>query len=150
MTQVPLAESDLLPPILALFPSPSFKHLEQVPLGRKRIDLVCLQTIDKTTLSVELKIANWKRALWQAVVNMQLADQSFVALWHEFIPRALRHSELISSYGVGIISVDQSLAQIVLPCKIRSRRIPKSRKTAWYQDLLSQTIESQDCSCGTT
>jgi len=132
---VDLAENDLATPVASLFPIQTYQCFEQVPLSRKRIDLVFVERQSSRTITVELKISNWKRALWQATVNFQVSQQSYVALWHQYVHRAQRNSDLFAAYGVGIIAVSSDGARFVLPSHEPVRRIPRSLKQAWYRQL---------------
>lgn len=108
------AETELLEPVLALFASTSYQTLLEAKLSRKRIDLLLIPNGDRPWISVELKVRNWKRALWQAAINTQLSDRSYVALWHTTVRAALDKQYLFESYGVGIISVSNGSAEVVL------------------------------------
>lgn len=131
-----IAERELEAPVFALFPTSEFHCYEQVPLGRKRIDLVFVHRRDGHAVSVELKVSDWKHALWQAAVNSQVSDLSYVAVWHEYVHRATKHADLFDSYGVGIIAVERHTAQIISPSATRSRRISPALKADWYRHLL--------------
>ena len=137
-------EAEMTAPTLTLFPKDRYLWLEQVPLGRKSIDVVCLDRGTQFTTAVELKVSDWKKALWQASVNLQVAHESYIAIWHLFVHRAEQNADLLSSYGVGLISVMESTAEILLPSNDRVRRIASSKKHEWYQHLLEKA------QCGTT
>ncbi len=136
MKDLPALESEMAAPTLTLFPVVDYHHFEQVPLGRKSIDLVCLTRSRPFTTTIELKIRDWRRALWQASLNVQVADHSYIAIWHSFVHRAEKHSDLLLSYGVGLISVSPSSAKVLLTTNDPVRRIARSKKREWYQHLL--------------
>lgn len=136
MSCLPEFEVDMTAPTLELFPSADYLCLEQVPLGRKKIDLVCLKKSEPFTTTIELKIENWKHALWQASLNCQVANESYIAIWHSYVHRAEKNSKLLSEYGVGLISVYKSSAEILIKTKDPVRRIAKSKKLDWYKHLL--------------
>jgi hypothetical protein len=139
MKTIKLFEAQMLDPVLDLFPGRSYHRMVQVPLGRKRIDLLCVPKHRRAmSASVELKLKDWRQGLWQASVNLQVADQSFVALWHEFIHRAEKHRDLLDSYGVGLISVGPQGAKIVRRSKGRVYRIARDSKREFYDLLLGQ------------
>lgn len=135
-TVPPPPESALAHPVKGLFPAARYACYEEVPLARKRIDLIFLELELQQTISVELKISDWKRALWQAVVNFQVSNESYIAIWHEYVHRATKQRSLLSSYGVGLIAVDSRQAAIVIPSNEPPRQIPRSRKRQWYHHLL--------------
>jgi hypothetical protein len=132
---VDLAETDLATPVASLFPIQAYDCYEQVPLARKRIDLVFVDRQTLRTIAVELKISNWKRALWQATVNFQVSQQSYIAMWHKYVHRAQRNIDMFAAYGVGIIAVNSDGARFILPSQAPVRRIPRSLKQAWYRQL---------------
>ena len=105
-------ESELLNPVLSLFGSEHTAVLE-AKLSRKRIDILFVPHGDGQWISVELKVREWKKALWQATVNTQLADISYIALWETCVKAALEQEALFRFYGVGIIAVSTSAAAIV-------------------------------------
>jgi len=107
-------ETALLKPVLDLFPEPKYQHQVEVPLGRRRIDVVFVPTkTRKPWIAVELKIKDWWKAAWQANINFQLAEQSYIAVWHNFIHLPARHMDILDSYGIGLIEVYEDSAVIV-------------------------------------
>ncbi len=110
----PPAESELLSPVLALFEIPGYRAVLEARLSRKRIDVLLVPTETGLWISIELKVKDWKKALWQAAVNTQLSDHSYVALWHTTVKCALEQETLFKSYGVGIISVSATGAAVIL------------------------------------
>ena len=136
MLDVPALELEMTKPTLTLYPASDFHHFEQVPLGRKSIDLVCLKKSAPFTATIELKIQNWRQALWQASLNIQVANESYIAIWHTFVHRAEKHRELLITYGVGLIAVSSSSAELLLPSRDPVQRIARSKKHEWYEHLL--------------
>jgi|SRR3972149_2652767 len=134
-----VSESELLRPVLTLFSESHYWHFEQVPLGRKKIDLVCVErNAPNTGTSIELKISDWRRALWQATINFQLADQSYIAIWHEYVHRVTREIDLLKTYGVGLIAVYSDAAEFLLGSIDRVQRFSRYAKRSWYQQLLEK------------
>lgn len=136
MTDVPESEYEMAKPTLTLFPNEEYLHFEQISLGRKKIDLVCLKKSVPFTITIELKIQDWRRALWQANLNMQVSDEAYIAIWHSFVHRATKHTELFAGYGIGLISVNEDCAEVVLDSHDPVRRIPRSKKRQWYEQLI--------------
>ena len=134
-----LKESDMLPAVLRLFPKKRFHRYVEVPLGRKRIDLLCVRKgRDDEVAAIELKIDNWREALWQAVHNLQVAERAYVALWHEFVHRAESNRHVLEQYGVGLISVRARSAEIVFESRDCVSRVARAHKPEFYRMLLSQ------------
>lgn len=98
-------EFTLLRPVMAMFCRDEYLRRLEVPLGQRKIDLLCIGMGDSTWVSVELKVRNWRNALVQAAINHQLVDKSYVALWHRHVPTALKHRDVFEQYNVGLIEV---------------------------------------------
>lgn len=132
-------ESEMLAPVLRLFPKPQFSRYLQVPLGRKRIDLLCIQRGgDGAATAIELKIDNWRTALWQALHDLQVAETAYIAMWHEYVHRAEKHRSLLEQYGVGVIAVHPRSADFVFNARDEVLRIARHHKPDFYQMLLTQ------------
>jgi len=136
MADPPKFEIQMAKPTLTLFPKSDFHVFEEVPLGRKRIDLVCLHRVKPLTTAIELKIEHWRQALWQASLNLQIAHESYIAIWDKYVHRAERRMELLTAYGVGLIAVSCSSAHFLVRSRDPVRRIAKDRKREWYEQLL--------------
>lgn len=98
-------------------------------LGRRSIDLLCLPKRSyESSVAIELKVEDWRRALWQAVVNFQLCEKSYIAIWHGYSHRVLNGRSLLDAYGVGLIEVDTRFARIMLDSKDKTVRIARKRE----------------------
>jgi hypothetical protein len=138
MDNVDPLEKELLKPVLRLFPKVRYRRFVEVPLGRKRIDILCLpkqQLLPQ--VSIELKVKEWRRALWQAIVNLQISQESYVAIWHRYQDRILKQRCLMERYGIGLMVVDEVAARIVFQSNGRTQRIPTEQKKAFYKALIS-------------
>lgn len=134
-----LKESEMLAPVLRLFPKRRFRRYVQVPLGRKRIDLLCVRKgRHDEVAAIELKIDDWRMALWQATHNLQIAERAYVALWHDFLPRAEKNRDILEQYGVGLISVTPGSATIVFESRDKVSRVARLHKPDFYRMLLLQ------------
>jgi hypothetical protein len=127
-------ESALLHPVITLFEEPGYSTLLEARLSRKRIDILFIPNTHGRWIAVELKVRDWKTALWQAAVNVQIADASYVALWTTSIPHALGRQELFKSYGVGIISVAECGASVVLEAEY----LPNSTRIRQQKHVLEE------------
>ncbi len=79
----------------------------------------------------EIKLAGWRRALFQATQYQAFAHRSAVVLAAEFAHRALAHRDLFRTLGVGLWSVDcreLSVERLVAP----RRREPSSHAYHWH------------------
>ena len=139
-------ESQLLNPVLSLFGG-GYATVLEAKLSRKRIDILFIPYGHGQWISVELKVRDWKKALWQATVNTQLADLSYIALWETCVKPALEQEALFRSYGVGIIAVSKSGASIV-----REGRFTPNATRARQQHLVLESMpgmNQKDESLGT-
>jgi hypothetical protein len=133
-----ITEADMLKPVLQLFPRNRYKRLPEVPLGRKLVDLLCVPLNPfGQSVSVELKLRNWRQAVWQAIANFQLTDQSFVAIWHEFLHPVQKQAGLLEFYGLGLIVVKPGRAEVIRTSKDVVYRIARKDKAKFYAQLLS-------------
>lgn len=107
-------ETALLDPVEAHFNSKEYLHYHEVPLGWRRIDLVCVGVDYEPWIAVELKVSDWWGALKQASLNHLIADRSYVALWHRSVHRAMERRDLFEHYRVGLIEVGPGGAKELL------------------------------------
>lgn len=116
-------ESALLAPVQRLFSVDDFAHHVEAPLGRRNIDLLCVPKNRRDEwVAIELKVRNWMQAVWQANVNFQIAEQSYIAIWHEFVHLPARNIDKLLHYGIGLIEVYEDRAVIALKSKDMRRR----------------------------
>ena len=131
-------EESLLKPVLRLFPKEKYHRFKEVPFGRKRVDLWCIsKTEENPEVCVELKVKNWRKALWQAIINFQMANRSYIAVWHKYVQRVEREIDLLNKYGVGLISVGPKSAEIVIPSQDKVEVTPREEKGVLYKSLIS-------------
>lgn len=130
-------EIELLKPVLRLFPQRNYHRILEAALGRKRIDVLCIpRQSSGEFISIELKVRDWRKALWQALVNFQAAEQSYIAIWHKYVGAVQRSEHLLSAHGVGLISVRAGRAEIIRPSKDRVHRIAREHKQFFYEELI--------------
>jgi hypothetical protein len=95
------------------FQEMKFNTVREVPLFENRIDLVVHNRRFSNIIAVEVKVGKWFRALQQAVLYRICADKVYVALSEEFVHRVDR--PLMKEYGVGLLSVNGGLNEILPP-----------------------------------
>lgn len=78
-------------------------------LGRRRIDMVTI--VDKSLVSIEVKIHDWPAVLRQARSNLYVSDYSYAAIWHKTIPRV--DLGLFDDLGIGVLEVADRCRAIV-------------------------------------
>ncbi len=110
---LPSKEGQLYAPVKNLFPRKRFLVRREVPFSRRRIDVVFKDRANgREMTAVELKINHWKRAVWQAVHNRQVATYSFIALPEQACRKVDRG--VLKSLGLGLIAVNAPKAKILL------------------------------------
>ena len=95
------------------FQEMKFNTVREVPLFENRIDLVVHDRRFSKIIAVEVKVDKWFRALQQAVLYRICADRVYVALSEVFVHRV--DLRLMEKYGVGLLSVNGSLNEILPP-----------------------------------
>lgn len=130
------SEDTLLRPVLRLYPRKDYRRFVEVPFACKKIDILCIPRANGLPqVCIELKIKNWKVALWQASLNLQVAHESYVAIWHQYVHRVPR--DLLMHYAVGLIVVHETKATIATPC-VR-------RDTIHRMGSLAQVCATSEC-----
>ena len=98
----------------------NYRFFYEVPVAdwtesRKSIDMVTFQ--NKDIIAIEVKIRDWKTALKQAFSNLFVAEQSYVALWHECIRNV--EQQLFRRTGIGLLEIDGRCNEIIPAIKSR-------------------------------
>jgi hypothetical protein len=80
---------------------------------------------DETSIAIELKVSDWKRALAQAVRVRNSAHIVYVGLWSPYVHRAVtpEATAAFEAAGVGLLSVNGSV-NVRLPGQRRQPRYP--------------------------
>lgn len=132
------AEQEMLKPVLRLFPKKRYNRYKEVPLGQKKIDLWCVpKKTESPRVCIELKVKDWKGALWQAIIDFQIAKESYIAIWHTYLPRVQKNEELLTQYGVGLICVKPKSANVIIQSRHKAKAIPREVKREFYAKLIS-------------
>ncbi len=84
----------------------------QVRHYEKRIDLVMVCSDSGELCAIEAKTENWKRAIEQAVVNLAVAERSYIAIYSNFAHRV--SLEELDKNGIGLISVGTKWGDVKL------------------------------------
>src|SRR5713101_8349310 len=112
----PSRESELGDPVERLFTQDSYNVGYEVPFGLKRIDLFFWRRKGcPEIVAVELKLRDWRRAVWQAVHNRQVATVSYIALPVQSIGAV--DAGILRCLGLGLIGVESKNATIFLRAK---------------------------------
>ncbi len=81
-----------------------YRHYE------KYIDLIGLIIDRNELMSVEIKVKNWQKAFKQAVVNLAVAEKSYMAMYSEYIHRV--DIDQLREHGIGLISVGSAWGEV--------------------------------------
>jgi hypothetical protein len=128
-----LKEDVLLPRVERMMKEHGYLSCRQVPLGTKRIDLVCYSPDYEEIIAIELKVSKWRLGLQQALSRRLCADRVYVAIPRDMVEHIDR--QLFSRYGIGIIEVGRQ-ARIVSDGN-RSTSIQSSLRRAVIEYLQS-------------
>lgn len=103
MIQVKISELQLQEAVAAYFVRHGFVVMSEMQFFSKRIDLFAVDRDSLTTIAVEIKTRDWKRALFQARTYLVCADHVFVAL-----PSHLAHNIATKDFErdtIGLLAV---------------------------------------------
>jgi hypothetical protein len=92
-----------------------FKVLEEVPFLDKRIDVLGYSSKRRRIIAVEAKVANWQKALEQALTYRLVAEEVYVALWHDNIRRI--ELDQFKAFGIGVMDVNCRVMTLLDPSK---------------------------------
>ena len=80
------------------------KHYE------KRIDVASIPITGGAVSTYEAKVADWSRALSQAIVNLAAGDRAYIAMYSKNVHRVRLDS--LHEYGIGLISVGSKWGEV--------------------------------------
>lgn len=110
MISKPVPEELLMVAVGNLWRKRGARLAYEVPLYERFLDMVAVQ--ESLVVAIELKVANWRRALQQAVVAQLAADEAYIAVCSR--PAARVNRALLASTGIGLIVVDGLVAEIMV------------------------------------
>jgi hypothetical protein len=91
----------------------------EMPFYDYRIDVFAFSERLDASVAVELKLTKWKRAFEQALIYQLCADQAFVAVPKETVPRV--DAGLLKQHGIGLIGVSRAggswRCRVVVPAR---------------------------------
>ena len=101
----------MLPAVRRALQKMGYSVADEVRILGKTLDVVGARCPAPELVTIELKLADWRRALCQAYVNQAFAGSAFVALDEVFVHRA--DLESFRQLGVGLMQVGTE-ADVVL------------------------------------
>ena len=97
-------EEQLCEPISRFLKNKQFSYIcYELNFFEYRIDLFAYSNSSLETISVELKLRNWKKALQQALIYQLCSDYVYIGIPKSFLQ--LQTIEKMKQFGVGIIAV---------------------------------------------
>lgn len=115
------------------------RFMAEIPYGMKRIDLAGISS-DLTVIAIELKVENWRQALWQASVYQLCADLAYVAIREEYTHRV--DQSYLGELGIGLISVGEVAARLDLEPERSSVLNPRDHQR--LRDALASALLSSE------
>jgi len=109
------------------------RQARELPFFEYRIDLYGFSKPTGDTIAVELKIKDWRRALYQALIYQLCSDYVFIAL-PETNARLVDESEL-ARHGVGLIAVG-ALGQ----CRVRLEAARSTEVRDHYREQYAEIL----------
>ncbi len=103
----PIPEQALFPPVANALATEGYTSWREVSYLGSWIDLYA-RTDTGHTIAVELKVADWRRALVQARLLRNSAHSVYIALWAPYVHRAMttEGQTLLAGAGIGLLSVN--------------------------------------------
>ncbi|MEJ2294514.1 MAG: hypothetical protein P8Y23_07055 [Candidatus Lokiarchaeota archaeon] len=86
-----------------------FSH--EVKFFRKRIDFTYLDE-NNDIHAIELKIKDWRTALYQIETNQLCANYCYLGIWHEY--KELVSKEILEKYGFGLLSIEKEKCELII------------------------------------
>ncbi len=99
-------EAELIPPVKEYYEQKGFTVFHEVHIGFCRADLVACN--DETVVAIELKLADWKKALIQAKNYQLAAEYVYLAFPSKKIDLVRKKATVqLNQEGIGLLSVDE-------------------------------------------
>ena len=127
-----MREEELRQPVHEFLENRKYSVFDEIPLFSRKIDIIAKRRAE--IIAVELKLQNWRKAIHQAYHNQRVANYSYIALPETIRSRANRIIfREIFNYGIGLLSVDGTVIQIIPP--ERSSRIQPNLRRNFIRRL---------------
>lgn len=133
-------ESDLFAPVAKFAMREGFRlQAAELPFYEYRIDLYGFSKKQDSTIAVELKLFDWKRALRQALLYQLCSDLVYIAMPQKSAVRVDRDELKLN--GIGLISVDN-----FGKCSCLLEAAPHSEVRSFYRciqiEYLKETLDA--------
>lgn len=112
----PNRESLMLPAVQAYVKQRYAQQAVEVPFYEHRIDLYGYSAERHSTVAVELKLRDWRRAVEQALVYQLCSDYVFIAVPEKTAQRIDRNE--LETYGIGLLVVSECRCVEAVPANL--------------------------------
>jgi hypothetical protein len=102
---------------------------------------------EKSLITFEAKLAEWKRAFMQAYRNLSYADHAYVLLPPAAAEKAMLHHRQFESRGIGLCSFDGTKINVLIVSQENFPLLPWVRKRA-HEHLDSVKTVNRRGTCG--
>ena len=92
----------------------SYRFGHEIKFFRKKIDFTFIDE-NNNLHAIELKIKDWRSALNQMDTNQLCANYCYLGIWYK--NKKLVPKEIMKNYGFGLISIEKSKCDIIIPPK---------------------------------
>jgi len=120
--------------IEAYFKNFKFKH--ELKFFQKKIDFIYLDEKNRIH-AIELKIKDWKSALYQIDTNQLFAHYAYLGIWHEH--EKLVPKSIFRKFGFGLLSVNKENCDLLIKPKkssILDKNLSTQIKTRIYEEYI--------------
>lgn len=100
-------EEELREPIRNWVEYNGFDAKDEVPLCGKIPDIIGLQGSD-VEIAIEMKLSNWKRALYQAFIYTNFANKCYIAMPENKKEVIKKNLDEFTKWGIGVLIVDSN------------------------------------------
>jgi hypothetical protein len=102
---------------------------------------------EKSLITFEAKLAEWKRAFMQAYRNLSYADHAYVLLPPTVAEKAMLHHRQFESRGIGLCSFDGMKVNVLIVSQENAPLLPWVRKKA-HEHLDAVKTVNRRGACG--
>ena len=122
-------EHELFAPVSRFLRNRGFaQQIEEAQFYEYHLDIFAFSRRSELSVSVELKLTKWTRAVEQALVYQLCTDLVYVAVPKATVPRV--GTDLLDQHGIGLISVEPH----------RCREVLKPRQSGVLRDYYRQQL----------
>jgi len=127
-----VAERSLVDNLKEKFVEDEMSVKREVPLLSKWIDIIGYDEKTDIVIAVEVKVRDWKRAFRQAMRYKLCSDETYVALYDEYIENV--DIDKFKKHGIGVISIkeDREIEFVLEPAKNEDYHQSLKRKVIDY------------------